>query len=194
MTLFYMSQNFLTALEDKPFYTLIQRKYSGKVARRSGVSYMNHIREGAFILHLLYGDDEELIAAYCLHPLFQSDTSLAEMLTEEAEALSHISRQVLILAMEYRRVANSYTIKDKVRSPDTIDIGPLDRVHKMLVADKIQNKKDFLKYMYRKHERASYERVSEHSVQYFDSWLARLGIDDATYQSIVEQVESSGVT
>ena len=169
-------QNIFDVVENEPFYQIIQKKYQGKVARRSGVSYMNHIKEGVVILDFLYGYDKQVTEAYCLHPLFQSDNSLAEILNEDELPL--ISQRALVFAMEYRRVANSYTIKNKVREIESIDIGPLPQVHQMLVADKIQNKKDFMKYMFYKHDRPSYQRVSERTLQYFDSWLARLQIAD----------------
>ena len=133
--------NFFSFLEAQPCYGIIAEKYRGKVARRSGVSYLNHIREGAFVLHSLYGDDLETLEPYCLHPLFQSDKLLAQLLSPGAPELACISPRALVLGMEYRRVANGYTIKHKVRSPENIEIGPLSPVHKMLVADKIQNKK-----------------------------------------------------
>ena len=184
-----MQHDFLKQISDKPFYTLIQQKYERKVAQRSGVSYMNHIVEGAFVLWQIYGFDEELIEAYCLHPIFQSDKLLSQLFADDSSELTVISPRVIVLGMEYRRIANSYTIKNKVKNPEDIEIGPLEQVHKMLVADKIQNKKDFMKYMYLKHERPAYQKVSERSVQYFDSWLARLAISQETYENVVKQIE-----
>jgi hypothetical protein len=73
-----MSQDFLDLIKSKPFCALIRREYQGKFARRSGVSYMNHIREGALILHLLYPEDEESIEAYCVAQLERSGINNAE--------------------------------------------------------------------------------------------------------------------
>lgn len=184
-----MQSDFLTSLQAQPFYHLIQEKYRGKVARRSGVSYMNHIEEGAFILHLLYGSNEELQEAYCLHPIFQSDKLLAQLVSESSAELAQITPRALVLGMEYRRVANGYTIKNKIREPANIGIGPLEQVHQMLVADKIQNKKDFMKYIYLKYDRPSYRKVSQHGLDYFDSWLKRLQISPGKYREVVEQLE-----
>jgi hypothetical protein len=189
-----MVHEFLTQIADKPFYKLIQQKYKGKVAQRSGVSYMNHIIEGAFILHHIYGMQEELIEAYCLHPVFQSNKLLFQLFAVGSTELAVISPRVIILGMEYRRVANNYTIKNKVRNPEDIEIGPLDDVHKMLVADKIQNKKDFMKHMYLKHERPAYQKVSERSVEYFDSWLTRLSVSQEMYKEVVKHLEQSNIT
>ena len=184
--------NFIDLIKNKPFYQLIARKYQGKLARRSGVSYMNHIREGIFILYLLWGYDEELIEAYCIHPLVQGDKALCQLFSEQLDPeFALLSTGAVILAMEYRRVANSYTIKHKIRSADTIDRGPLEKVHKMLIADKIQNKKDFMKFMYLKHERSGYQKASEHALKYFDSWLEKLEVSPETYQEVIEKLEQA---
>jgi hypothetical protein len=187
------NSDFQTKLQGEPFYALIAAEYEGKFARRSGVSYLNHIREGAYILFLLYGYEAELIEAYCLHPLFQSDTSLTRMLEENHPDLTRLSGRVIALCMEYRRIANAYTIKDPVRLPEHIDLGPLESVGRLLTADKIQNKKDFMKHMYTQHDRPSYRRVADRSVAYFDSWLVRLGISEENYTAIVASIEASGI-
>jgi hypothetical protein len=127
-----MEHDFLCQILDKPFYRLIQQKYKGKIAQRSGVSYMNHILEGTFILWQIFGFDEELLEAYCLHPIFQSDKFLSQLFADDHSELSIISQLIVVLGMEYRRVANSYTIKNKVKKPEDIDIGPLEKVHQML--------------------------------------------------------------
>jgi hypothetical protein len=189
-----MKLDFLQQIANKPFYQLIQQKYKGKIAHRSGVSYMNHIQEGAFILQRIYGIDEELIEAYCLHPIFQSDKSLLELFLDASSENFLISPRTIVLGMEYRRVASSYTIKNKIRDPKSIEIGPLDKVHKMLVADKIQNKKDFMKYMYLKRDRPSYQKASEHGLQYFDSWLKRLSVSPEMYAKVVDQLEQGNTS
>ncbi len=161
-----MNRDFLASIEHQPFYALIARKYKGKVARRSGVPYLNHIREGALILHLLFPGDEETIEAYCLHPLFQSDRALAQLLAEGQAELMSLSPRVIVLAMEYRRVANAYSITHKVRRAEDTELGPLEAVRRMLIADKIQNKKDFLKHINGKYQRSSYARTCERSLRY----------------------------
>jgi hypothetical protein len=184
-----MKNSFLDSILDKPFYKLIQQKYQGKIAKRSGLGYMSHIQEGIFIIQLLYGDDQNLVEAYCLHPIFQNDRLLSQLLVENSSELSLILPQTIVFCMEYRNIANSYTIKNKIKNPESIKIGSLEMIHKMLVADKIQNKKDFMKYMYLKHERPSYVKASEHGLQYFDSWLDRLSVSKKTYTDITEKVE-----
>jgi len=185
---------FLRELEAQPHYAVIARDYAGKIARRSGVPYIKHIRDGAQILYRLfeYGPADDVVAAYCVHPLFQSDRSLTRLLSPEGAAdLAALPERVLVLAMEYRRIANSYTIKDTVRAPEAIEIGPIEEVRRMLIADKIQNRMDFATYMVGAHDRTSYNRATERSLAYFDSWLARLGISMEQYAAVTAQVQAS---
>src|SRR6266404_3441979 len=108
-------QKLHSRLKERRAYQLIERQYEGKIARRSGVPYLNHINEGIFLLCRRFGFQPDLIDAYCLHPLFQSDRSLAKvMATAGHPALADSSGRVLVLAMEYRRVANSYISTMKV--------------------------------------------------------------------------------
>lgn len=100
-------------------------------------------------------------------------------------------RRVIVLAMEYRRLANAYTISDPVREPEKIEIGFLPEVRQMLAADKIQNKKDFMKHVYKSQERASFHRVSERGEEYFDSWLERLGVTDVLYRQAIDLLEDT---
>ena len=68
----------------------------------------------------------------------------------------------LLLAMEYRRVANSYLstmpIEGFVGFTD-------DRIRLMLLADKLQNEKDFRLYHEGTHPRTVELR------EYFDNWI-----------------------
>ena len=41
-----------------------------------------------------------------------------------------------------------------------------------------------------KHDRPSYRKVSQRSVDYFDSWLARLGISQEKYQEVAARLEA----
>lgn len=70
--------------------------------------------------------------------------------------------KVLLLAMEYRRVANSYLSKDNITS----FVGfTTPEIKQMLYADKVQNEKDFALYHEGKHERSKELR------EYFNNWL-----------------------
>ena len=62
-------------------------------------------------------------------------------------------------------------------------MSPLFEVNDMLIADKIQNKKDFMIYHFGKHER------SEELHAYFDKWLDVLTIDNSGYQKLCERID-----
>ena len=46
-----------------------------------------------------------------------------------------------------------------------------------------------MKYIYQKCYRPSYHKASEHSLNYFNSWLAKLEIDEATYEEITKKLQ-----
>jgi hypothetical protein len=139
-------------------YKLIKNYYGDDVAKRSGVKLMNHIDEGIDVLKSI-GADDDTIDAYCLHPILQSDENFNNNYTMD---FTDISTSVLLLAMEYRRVANSYLSKNKIE--DFVGFTN-DRIKQMLYADKVQNEKDFALYHEGTHERSKELR------EYFNNWL-----------------------
>jgi len=139
-------------------YKLIKNYYGDDVAKRSGVKLMNHIDEGIDILRSI-GADDDTIDAYCLHPILQSDENFNNNYTMD---FTGISTSSLLLAMEYRRVANSYLSKNKIE--DFVGFTN-DRIKQMLYADKVQNEKDFALYHEGTHERSKELR------EYFNNWL-----------------------
>lgn len=162
-----------------PFYEyeIISEFYKGQKAKRSNVDLMNHIDEGLYILEKINASD---IAkkAYCLHPIVQSDIALEQ----NYNLLNNIDNQVVIALIEYRSVANEYLSKRKINSIDEIRLSPLKDVNDMLVADKIQNKKDFDRYHKGKHER------SNELDSYFLNWLEKLNITPDCYFKLIEDL------
>ena len=154
-------------------YKIISDFYGDKVANRSGVRLMNHIDEGLYILEKI-GASDVAKRAYCLHPIVQDDQSLKE----NSYLLKDIDSDVIIAAIEYRSVANEYLSKRVIESIDEIRLSPLKDVNDMLIADKIQNRKDFELYHLGKHER------SNELDQYFKNWFERLEITNEFYKSI----------
>lgn len=159
---------------------MIEMYYGDKTAERSGVKLINHIIEGCQILERL-GSRNEVKDAYCLHPMFQSD----EALFENAYLLTNLPCEVSALVMEYRNIANAGLRKNivtpegiKIRNPD---ISPLDEVNKMLIADKVQNRKDFLQY----HDGIHKESYSLRN--YFDIWLEVLGVSQVDYEILTSE-------
>lgn len=158
----YNKQQLTVALD------LIREHYGDKVAERSRVPLINHINEGLVILQEL-GASYAIMAAYCLHPLLQDDLELSN----NYHRVSNLCDIVVVgLAMQYRRAANAYLCRpetddftlDKIRS--RVGVHRLSQhVKMMLIADKQQNQKDFLKYHQATHPR------SEELTQYFKNWL-----------------------
>jgi hypothetical protein len=145
-------------IQERTSYKLISDFYGDKTAKRSGVRLMNHIDEGIDIL-LKIGSDVVTIDAYCLHPILQSDEEFKSNLNFD---FKDVPTKAILLAMEYRRVANSYLSKDKIE--DFVGF-TTPEIKEMLYADKVQNEKDFKIYHEGKHERSSELRA------YFDNWL-----------------------
>ena len=139
-------------------YKLISNYYGDQTAKRSGVKLMNHIDEGIEILKSINAD-QETIDAYCLHPILQSDDAFNQNYTLD---FTGIPTSSLLLAMEYRRVANSYLSKNKIE--DFVGFTN-EKIKQMLFADKIQNEKDFALYHEGTHPRSKKLR------EYFDNWI-----------------------
>lgn len=157
-------------IRDNNFYKLISSYYGIDCTNRSQIPLMNHIDEGILILEDLNADYNAIIA-YCIHPLCQSDDMLVNYFLKNG-IYNQIQPNILLLALEYRKTANSYLHHnlDVIRPSDVIRLSPLDDVNNMLIADKIQNYKDFLIYHYGTHEQ------SDKLNQYFINWLTALGV------------------
>lgn len=148
-----------------PEWQLISEFYNVRTAERSGCLLLNHVVEGLFILRQI-GATIEAQKAFLLHPMLQSDKYFAENF--ERLSSSFCNRTALMLAVEYRSVANEYLSTRTIASVDEIRLSPIKCVNDMLIADKIQNYKDFLKFHSKTHER----RVELDG--YFQNWLRKL--------------------
>lgn len=145
-------------------YNLIKQFYGENKTKRSGILLINHIDEGLKILEEIKASDQ-VKGAYCLHPILQSDESFRANKNFDFTGISH---EIIILTMEYRRVANSYLSNDIVS--DFVGFS-CNEVKEMLIADKIQNYKDFMLYHYKSHKR------SDELYEYFQNWFELLEID-----------------
>lgn len=169
-------------------YKAIQEYYGERTAERSGVPLMQHIDEGLIILELI-GSTKDVMRAFCLHPLFQSDEDLAKTL--EDNKLYVFSTRCITLAMEYRARANDWLSEKvyKMRSSMVTEGKPawmpLIEVKHMLIADKVQNYKDFLEYHYGKHER------SEELNHYFLEWFKALDIEEAEFAWFCRELQKT---
>lgn len=155
---------------------LIRDYYGTRTAERSGVPLIQHILEG---LEILVGMKATEVAkkAYCLHPLLQHDDDLAKN-WQRVSDMPEVSRQAFNLAMVYRTKANSYLCREHTDHFTLVDIERVvgfcsqNMIH-MLVADKIQNEKDFELYHKGTHAR------SDQLANYFDLWLQYLDFCEA---------------
>ncbi len=156
-------------------YQIIKKYYGTQTNNRSGVKLINHIDEGLLILDKIEASN---IAkrAYCLHPIVQSDESLFENYNFD---FTKVDSKVLIATIEYRSVANEYLSNKKIDSSSEIRLSPLKDVNDMLIADKIQNRKDFEAYHKQTHPR------SVELDQYFKNWLQKLEVSESFYQDTV---------
>jgi len=153
-----------------PEYKQIKTFYGNQKATRSGEFLMWHITRGCQLLTEMNASTEA-IKAYMLHPMFQSDNDFVD--NWEDLFNGSLSWRVARNLTEYRRAANAYLCR-----PYTDDWGleaisqaapiPFEDVRKMLVADKLQNQEDFLKFHAQTHPRAL--ELDE----YFQKWLLYL--------------------
>lgn len=151
-------------------YREISSFYGTTVAKRSQVPLMNHINEGIDIMERLNASAES-IRAYCLHPVFQSDNDFSENYEKSRQFDSY----VMTLVMEYRKSANAYLCRPSTDGFDMRDIkravgNLITPVKHMLIADKIQNRKDFMLYHHGTHKR------SDQLFSYFNNWIEYLGV------------------
>ncbi len=162
-------------MKDTTEYGWIKSVYGDKKAKRSGVYLINHIDEGLRILENI-GASDTAKRAYCLHPIFQGDQDLLEVFQSYPISPDQIYPEVLIAVMEYRSVANEYLSTREIKSIDEIRLSPLKDVNDMLIADKVQNYKDFEIYHKSTHPR------SKELDQYFKNWLQKLNMNTDQYQ------------
>lgn len=162
-------------LIDTP-YEMICKFYGEREAKRSKVPLINHINEGLIILDILCASHDTK-DAYCLHPMLQEDGELSK---NACLVLDH-SPYTIMLAMEYRSVANEF-LRGRVNDVTVgkIRLSPLADVNLMLIADKVQNRKDFEIYHKGTHPK------SADLEEYFSMWLERLGVSEEQYQSFVK--------
>ena len=156
------------ALRSSTELQLVEAFYANKRARRSGVPLLFHIYEGLAILEAI-GASALAQRAYCLHPLLQADADLAANLSDVARALvgEPDAAYVMALSLEYRLTANRYLSHIPLPSKG-VPLSVLPEVNQMLVADKVQNNRDFLFY----HQ--GWHPNSIRLAQYFQDWLKAL--------------------
>ena len=155
-------------------YRAIAEHYGDQRAERSGVRYLDHIEQGAAVM-LAVGAPVEAILAYCLHPLCQGDEDLTTFDPTVASTPT-----VLMYVMEYRNVANRYLSFHFQKDTRDAVLSPLAGVNQMLIADKVQNRKDFEAH----HALTHPNRHRLHG--YFKRWLRVLGVNEDEYERLAD--------
>lgn len=173
----------MSTIKDTVEYLLIKDHYGDRCAQRSRAPLINHIDEGLMILQSRNASNTAC-RAFCLHPLVQGDQDLLE---NWQKVSTESNKAALLLTMEYRNIANQYLSRRSISSLEDIVLSPLHDVNEMLVADKIQNYKDFLLYHKDTHPRA------KELDTYFNNWLKRLGIENFDYyRDLLSQQRATG--
>lgn len=158
-------------IRDTREWKLARERLNGRTAKRSGIPYFQHVAEGVTILAAL---GAPLVAqqAFCLHPLTQADADLVANWND----LGQCDALAVALTMEYRWVANRGARRALRAAGWRIEKSCLPLINTMLIADKVQNRKDFLAH-FRPGTHPEYEEL----VRYFDLWMDALEISDERY-------------
>lgn len=158
-------------------YTAIKEHYGDKRAERSKQPYIKHIDEGLVVLNV-FGATRDTMKAWCLHPLFQIDAAFLK----SAVDVPTDSVRAVMFATEYRAVANA-CLPDSFENGVLPRTSPLEEVNMMLVADKVQNYNDVLKYQ-------KFDPRFGKLCGYFDEWLRVLRISSASFQYLRHKIDS----
>lgn len=161
------------------YFNLIYKYYGNKTAARSKVPLIAHIVEGVNVLKGINASDEA-IKAFMIHPIFQSDEVIGKY-----EYIHAIDPHIMMLVMEYRSIANLCLPKQNIKYSMEIKLSKLKDVNDMLIADKVQNYKDFLAY-----HKSSHEKSNELN-NYFYLWLKRLNVN---FEELVKYCYNTAVT
>lgn len=175
------------------YYNVISEFYKDK-ATSKGIPYINHIDEGVGHLENLHVSDV-LINAFILHPFVQcvnlkgtyKDCLLTEKELEKHINIFEIKPEIAYELLLYRKFANSYLCRPETDGYSIVeayeDVKELQNYQgtiRMLIADKLQNFKDFLLY------RQDHPRKNQLTI-YFKYWLNILA-DMVDSSSIVDYI------
>lgn len=154
-------------------YAMLRKFYGDRQAQRSGVPLINHIREGVTVMGFISAEFSAKLG-YVLHPMLQSFEDLMNQ-HRLVTCDRNISSRSVLYAMEYRRAANAYLCTTKTDGWKLGDIVNatgtlLPQVRDMLIADKVQNFKDFTIHHHGTHARSAQLNA------YFNNWFIRLDI------------------
>ncbi len=154
---------------------LIENFYRDKRAERTKIPLINHIYEGLEIMNSLEASELGK-SAYCIHPMLQDTSALIENINY---CFDNVNSDIIKLAIKYRLAANAflckpttdiYTKEAMINLMTSLELFSNQDLKDALIADKIQNRKDFLLYHYGTHPR------SDELNEYFIKWLDVLDV------------------
>jgi hypothetical protein len=157
-------------------WAAVNEFYGDRRATRSERPLIEHIAEGLHVLDLIAADEVARLA-FCIHPLCQDDVALGGFDVGVAS-----TPRVLLMAVEYRNVANRYLAHHYGQPTREARLSPLGAVNQMLVADKVQNRWSFERYG------GEFLPNGPRLAAYFREWLSVLGISEDTYQSLTNRL------
>lgn len=159
---------------------IIKSIFGHQKSERSDVLYINHIYEGLQVLEGINAT-QEAKKAYCVHPIFQVPKNLKQCIS--SELYKDLDPYTIVLAMEYRNKANAYVCRQRTDHFTITDLPymVLPEVKDMLIADKVQNYKDFLLYHKDTHPRR------KQLDKYFNLWFVHLGVN---YKELVQHIKT----
>ncbi|MEJ8852624.1 hypothetical protein [Variovorax rhizosphaerae] len=172
-----------------PEYQAIRTHYADRVAKGSGLALLQRIAEGLIILSELDAS-EAAMRAFCLHPLFQADE---DPIHHGQDFMNSVDADpfVILLVMEFRSRANAWSTDKVQRSHDGSRMaadgnpyaGPIEAVKHMLIADKVQQRKDFIRHHRGKHP------CSDALDLFFDRWLEALNVGRTEYEELCAAID-----
>lgn len=157
-------------------YMAIENFYKDKRAGRSGLPYINHIDEGIDMLSHWLNDDilkaSICARAYAIHPLIDEMTGILGGILD-ALGSTLPAGNTISLAIEHHILRNKFLVKDWDTHWDETGLqnllGPMsNECAWMLLADKVQNQKDF-----RIHHWFTHEKTYQYE-EYFNLWIETL--------------------
>lgn len=154
--------------------------YGNKRAKRSSVPLINHILEGYIILNLLGLSVDDTEQAYALHPVFQSGKANDLIaLTEYTQNRNTniITANTVLNAQTYAIIANSLLYTEFASGglvPSELYRSKI--VKNMLIADKVQNYKDFRLY-HKTHK-------NQDLADYFKYWLESMSMSIEAFEQL----------
>lgn len=165
---------------------MVQEFYGAKRAERTGLPLINHIEEGVKVLVELNASPE-VIDAFIIHPVYQTLDNPDDTLLVKGNS-RHLHPKAIEFAKAYKETANSYLCKPHYRGPeDEIRLSEFWQVNLMLVADKVQNRKDFELHYEHQEDKEVFNRTEE-LAQYFKNWLKALGVPESVYFKLKEMI------